>query len=191
MSIFKSKETKQFEKKLAVKRSLKQLEKRIAYLDTQVQKYAQSAQVAMKEGLPDQVNLVRQAIKMTIDERKRTYKMLLNAQIISQMKDMNSMTKEFVSSVQILTKEIASESVANMSSIKRDFAKAMSKTAQITEEIEELIDVSEDGLTDTISSDMVADEEIDNILYGRANSSVSNEDLDQQILELSKQLDNK
>ena len=89
MGLFKSKAEKEQERKMLVKKSMRELEKRIVKLKEQEGKYIQAAQLAIREQLPDQEKLAKEALKMTISERKRTYKMLLNAQIISQMKENN------------------------------------------------------------------------------------------------------
>ena len=95
MKLFKSKAEKEQERRMLVKKSMRELEKRINKLKEQEATYVRAAQVAMREELPEQIKLAKEALKMTISERKRTYKMLLNAQIISQMKDMTAMTNEF------------------------------------------------------------------------------------------------
>lgn len=102
MSIIKSKAEKELEKKMLVKRSMNELERRVAKLKKQEDVYIAAGKTAMRENLPEQVKLAKDAYKLTVAEEKRTMKMLLNAQIIAQMKDMTQMTKEFLGAVQIL-----------------------------------------------------------------------------------------
>jgi hypothetical protein len=68
----------------------------------------------MREELPDQIKLARDAIRLTEAERKTTYKMLLNAEIILQMKDMSEMTKEFLKTVQVLSKQMVANTGINV-----------------------------------------------------------------------------
>ena len=88
MKLFKSKAEKEQERKMLVRQSMRELEKRIQKLEAQQKNYIADARKAREEGLPDMELLAKNALKMTVTERKRTYRMLLQARIISQMKDM-------------------------------------------------------------------------------------------------------
>ena len=71
--------------------------------------------------------LAKNALKMTVTERKRTYRMLLQARIISQMKDMNAMTNEFLKAVQVISKDIAASAGLDIAKITGDLKFAMDK----------------------------------------------------------------
>ena len=57
MGLFKTKAEKEQERKMLVKKSMRELEKRINKLKEQEGKYIQAAQIAIREQLPDQENL--------------------------------------------------------------------------------------------------------------------------------------
>lgn len=188
MGLFKSKEEKAQEKRMIVKKSMKELERRIQKLSAQEQKYIESAKVAMREELPEQLSLAKQALKLTIAERKRTYKMLLNAEIISQMKDMTSMTGEFLGAVQVLSREIAQNTGINMTKIQNELNLAMGKMAAQTDNLEQMLEDSQDNIQDySNDNDIVTDTEIDKLIYG-GTSTVSTQDINSELEELKNRL---
>ena len=165
---FKSKAEKEQERKMLVKRSMKELEKRIAKLKEQEQVYINAARVAIREELPDQIKLATEALKMTRSEEKRTYKMLLNAQIISQMKDMTAMTNEFLGAIQVISKDIANTTTADMSKLTSELRNAMDKVSEQTENLGEMLEESQDSVGDfTATSNIVSDDEINALIYGQ------------------------
>lgn len=165
---FKSKAEKEQERKMLVKRSMKELEKRIAKLKEQEQVYINAARVAIREELPDQIKLATEALKMTRSEEKRTYKMLLNAQIISQMKDMTAMTNEFLGAIQVISKDIANTTTADMSKLTSELRMAMDKVSEQTENLGEMLEESQDSVGDfTATSNIVSDDEINALIYGQ------------------------
>ena len=165
---FKSKAEKEQERKMLVKKSMKELEKRIAKLKEQEQVYINAARVAIREELPDQIKLATEALKMTRSEEKRTYKMLLNAQIISQMKDMTAMTNEFLGAIQVISKDIANTTTADMSKLTSELRNAMDKVSEQTENLGEMLEESQDSVGDfTATSNIVSDDEINALIYGQ------------------------
>lgn len=169
MKLFKSKAEKEQERRMLVKKSMRELERRITKLKEQEGKYIQAAQVAIREQLPDQEKLAKEALKMTISERKRTYKMLLNAQIISQMKDMSAMTGQFLDAIHVISKDIAGSTTADMSKLTTDLKMAMDKVALQTENLGEMLEDSQEEMVDfSTSSSLVSDSEIDSMVYGNS-----------------------
>ena len=191
MKLFKSKAEKEQERKMLVKKSMRELERRIAKLQEQEGKYVQAAQIAIREQLPDQEKLAKEALKMTISERKRTYKMLLNAQIISQMKDMSAMTGQFLNAIHVLSKDIAGSTTADMSKLTTDLKMAMDKVALQTENLGEMLEDSQEEMVDfSASSSLVADSEIDSMIYGnsQAGTASASMSIDDELEALKNQL---
>lgn len=174
MGLFKSKAQKEQERKMLVKKSMRELERRIAKLKEQEGKYIQAAKIAIREQLPDQEKLAKEALKMTISEKKRTYKMLLNAQIISQMKDMSAMTGEFLKAIHVISKDIAGSTTADMSKLSSDLKLAMDKVSMQTDSLSDMLEDSQDELTEfSASSSLVSDAEVDSMIYGNGNATAS------------------
>lgn len=176
---------------MLVKKSMRELERRIAKLQEQEGKYVQAAQIAIREQLPDQEKLAKEALKMTISERKRTYKMLLNAQIISQMKDMSAMTGQFLNAIHVISKDIAGSTTADMSKLTTDLKMAMDKVALQTENLGEMLEDSQEEMVDfSASSSLVADSEIDSMIYGnsQAGTASASMSIDDELEALKNQL---
>lgn len=174
MGLFKSKAQKEQERKMLVKQSMKELEKRITKLKAQEGKYIEMAKIAQREELPDQIKLAEEALRMTISERKRTYKMLLNSQIISQMKDMTSMTNEFLSAIQVISKDIAHGTTADMSKISGELRLAMDKVSEQTEQLSDMLEDSQESVSDfSTDSSLVGDDEIKSLIYGNSAGSAA------------------
>jgi DNA repair ATPase RecN len=191
MALFKTKQEKEQERKMLVKQSMKELEKRIRKLKEQEAVYIKAAVVAQEENLPQQIQLAKDALKMTISERKRTMQMLLNAQIISQMRDMSAMTGEFLKAVHNISKSIAGTSNQDVSKISSDLRKAMGMVEAQTENLADMLDESQDGLTDySEGMSSISDAEIDQMIYGTSGVQTNNMDLsiDQELLALQKEL---
>lgn len=190
---FKSKEEKAAERREAVKKSMRELQKRIRELEKSQSKYVESAKIAIREDLPDQLALARQALKATILERKRTYRMLLNAEIISQMKDMNNMTKEFVGAMAMLADEMIGVNMGGMSKmmqeVKSKMAVAVERTSELTDELEDVLADNEDAILESNSDRDALDDAVDDILFGTANvKSASSDEIDSKLKELNEQI---
>lgn len=190
MGLFKSKAEKEQERRMLVKQSMKELEKRVRKLKEQEAVYVRAAKTAQDENLPKQIQLAKDALKMTISERKRTMEMLLNAQIISQMRDMSAMTGEFLKAVHNISKSIAGTTSQDVNKISAELKMAMNKVENQTENLADMLEDSQDDISDYgegISS--VSDEEIDQLIYGAGGaSSGSAMSLDDELLSLQKEL---
>ncbi len=191
MKLFKSKEEKAQEKRAEVRKSMRELKNRIAKLKAQENKYIEAAQVAMREELPEQVQLAKSALKSTIAERKRTYKMLLNAEIISQMKDTAQMTESFLNAVHIISKEIAGSTSRDMTKLTNELKLAMDKVAGQTEDLDAMLQDSQEDMGDyTAESELVSDDEVEKLIYGaKGAADTEGDDIDAELAKIKRTLD--
>jgi DNA repair ATPase RecN len=172
MGLFKSKAEKEMERKMLVKQSMKELEKRIRKLKEQESVYIRASKMAQDENLPEQIKLAKDALKMTISERKRTMKMLLNAQIISQMRDMSAMTGEFLKAVHNISVSIEGTASKDVNKISMELKRAMNKVENQTDNLADMLEESQDDVgsfSDETAS--ISDEEIDQLVYGTGSSA--------------------
>ena len=188
MGLFKSKQEKEQERRMLVKQSMKELEKRVRKLKEQEAVYIRAAKTAQEENLPRQIQLAKDALKMTISERKRTMEMLLNAQIISQMRDMSAMTGEFLKAVHNISKSISGTTSQDVNKISAELKMAMNKVENQTENLADMLESSQDDIYDSAEGmTSVSDEEIDQLIYGQGGND-SNISIDQELLALQKEL---
>lgn len=189
MGLFKSKQEKEQERRMLVKQSMKELEKRIRKLKEQEAVYVRAAQAAQQENLPKQIQLAKDALKMTISERKRTMEMLLNAQIISQMRDMSAMTGEFLKAVHNISKSISGVSNQDVNKISAELKVAMGKVENQTENLADMLENSQDDISDySDGMSSVSDEEVDQLIYGAQGASASGVSIDDELLAFQKEL---
>ena len=191
MKLFKSKAEKEAERRMLVKQSMKELEKRIRKLKEQEAVYIRAAKAAQQENLPKQIQLAKDALKMTVSERKRTMEMLLNAQIISQMRDMSAMTGEFLKAVHNISKSIAGSTSQDVNKISSELKMAMGKVETQTENLADMLENAQDDLSDYSeeTSSTVSDEEIDQLIYGAGGASAGGAlSIDDELLALQKEL---
>lgn len=176
MGIFgiKSKAEKEQERKMLVRKSMRELENRINKLKEQEAKYVKAAQIAIREELPEQIALAKHCLQITIAERKRTYKMLLNAQILSQMKDTTAMTKQFLDAVHVISKDIAATAGVDMSKLSEELRVAMDKVSDQTAQLEDMMSESQDSFSEFSSEKpAVTDDKLDQMIYGNASAGES------------------
>lgn len=192
MALFKTKAEKEQERRMLVKQSMKELEKRVRKLKEQEAVYIRAAKTAQEENLPRQIQLAKDALKMTISERKRTMEMLLNAQIISQMRDMSAMTGEFLKAVHNISKSISGTTSQDVNKISAELKMAMGKVENQTENLADMLESSQDDIYDSAEGmTAVSDEEIDQLIYGVQGSQESGISIDQELLALQQELGKK
>ncbi|MBO5850914.1 MAG: hypothetical protein J6R29_01110 [Clostridia bacterium] len=190
MRLFKSKAEREQERRMLVKQSMKELEKRIRKLKEQESVYIRAAKVAQEENLPQQIKLAKDGLKLTISERRRTLQMLLNAQIISQMRDMSAMTGEFLKAVHNISKSIAGTSSQDVNKISAELKLAMGKVENQRDELADMLEDSQDNVMDSAEGiASVSDEEIEQLIYGVSGAQTTSDvSIDQELLALQKEL---
>ncbi len=188
-NLFKSKAEKERERRMAVNKAMNQLERRIKKLEDQEQVYINAAKVAMREALPEQIELAKKALKLTIGEKKRTFAMLVNLRIVSQMKEMSAMTTDFVHALGDIGKSIAANTTEDMSKFVNEIQEAMEKVTAQTEEVIEVLESNQNEVgvfADKISN--VDDTEIDNKIYGKSQSGMSNDEIEKKLASLREEI---
>ena len=180
---------KEQERRMLVKQSMKELEKRIRKLKEQESVYIKAAKTAQEENLPQQIKLAKDGLKLTISERKRTLQMLLNAQIIAQMRDMSAMTGEFLKAVSTISKSIAGTANQDVNKISAELKIAMGKVENQTENLADMLEDSQDDLSDSAEGmASISDEEIDQLIYGNGAGQSSDMSIDQELLALQNEI---
>jgi hypothetical protein len=192
MAIFKSKQAKEIEKKMHVRRTLNTMKKHIKQLEEQKNIYIEAAKTARKKDLPMQYNLAISGLKMTIGQQKKAYEMLLNFEITSQIKDMSLMTTEFLKGMGVLSKEMARlTNNKEFEKVQQMFEVAMSGVEMQTEKMDMFLDVNQTTFANYSSdSARISEEEVENTLYGDTNKEKQTElDIDKEIENVRKKLE--
>jgi hypothetical protein len=190
MGLFKSKEEKERERNMAIKKSMRELEKHILELEKGEKVFADAVRIAQEQNLPQQIEKARQGLKESITEKKRTYMMLLDAKMMVQRRDMMARQKTFLGAVKTITKSIfESMKGVNVSKIAAGFDEAIEGAMAQTEEFDEMIDQTLSSGDFSSNSYEVSDEEIDKILYGAgASAGNATSSIDDELAKLEAEL---
>lgn len=197
MGLFKSKAEKEQERKMAVKQAVRDLEKRIEKLKEAEAKYIKMAEIAINEDLPQMLENVKSNIQITRSERKRTYSMLIQTQMLAQMKEMTDSTGEFFNTVRNISKAVAGTSVADMRKITADLQKAMDNIEQTNEVLTNVIEETNDAVGDLATNTALeSSDKVDDAIYSKLGiknldkNTAQSEDMDfnSEIADLQKML---
>ena len=191
MALFKSKQEKEIEKKMLVKRTINTMNKQINALEEQKKVFVEKAKTAKKNGLEAQYNLALTGYKMTLLQQKRAQEMLLNFEITSQMKDMTMMTKEFLGGMSVLSKEMARlADEKEFIKVQKQFELAMGNAERQAEQMDMFLETSQDTFKSAQgSTDSIDDKEIKEMIDRQAGLDEFGDDaIDKELEELQKKM---
>ena len=191
MAIFKSRQEKEIEKKMLVKRTINTMNKQINALEEQKKVFVEKAKTAKKKGLEAQYNLALTGYKMTLLQQKRAQEMLLNFEITSQMKDMTMMTKEFLGGMSVLSKEMARlADEKEFIKVQKQFELAMGNAERQAEQMDMFMETSQDTFKSAQgSTDSIDDKEIKEMIDRQAGLDEFGDDaIDKELEELQKKM---
>ncbi len=192
MSLFKSKQEKEIEKKMLVKRTINAMNKQINTLEEQKKVFVEKAKVAKKNGLEAQYNLALTGYKMTLLQQKRAQEMLLNFEITSQMKDMTMMTKQFLGGMSVLSKEMAKlADEKEFIKVQKQFELAMGNAERQAEQMDMFMETSQDTFKSAQGgTDSIDDKEIKDLIEQQAGMDEFSDDaIDKELEALRKKID--
>jgi hypothetical protein len=174
---------------MAIKKSMRELEKHILELEKGEKVFADAVRIAQEQNLPQQIEKARQGLKESITEKKRTYMMLLDAKMMVQRRDMMARQKTFLGAVKTITKSIfESMKGVNVSKIAAGFDEAIEGAMAQTEEFDEMIDQTLSSGDFSSNSYEVSDDEIDKILYGAGAGASTSSSIDDELAKLEAEL---
>lgn len=192
MAFFKSKQEKEIEKKMLIKRTINTMNKQINTLEEQKKVFVEKAKTAKKNGLDAQYNLALTGYKMTLLQQKRAQEMLLNFEITSQMKDMTMMTKEFLGGMSVLSKEMAKlADEKEFIKVQKQFELAMGNAERQAEQMDMFMETSQDTFKSAQgSTDSIDDKEIKELIDRQAEMDELDDDaIDKELEALKKKID--
>ena len=145
MGIFKSKQQKEIEKKMLVKRTINTMNKQINRLEDQKKVFVDAARRAKEKDLDAQYQLALSGYKMTVQQQRRAQEMLLNFEITAQMKDVTMMTSEFLRGMSVISKEMTKLADAKeFAKIQAQFEEAMVAVETQTDQMDNFMEMSQE-----------------------------------------------
>ena len=194
MGLFKSKQRKEIEKKMLVKRTINSMNKQINRLEEQKQVFIDAAKRAKEKNLEPQFNLALSGYRMTVQQQKRAQEMLLNFEITAQMRDVTMMTTEFLRSMSVISKEMSKLADAKeFEKIQAQFEEAITAVETQTEQIDSFMELSQESFNQAGKAkdgkDITADDFEKYINEQASKDNLSSEDIDKEIEALEKKID--
>ncbi len=184
----KSKEDKLIQQRMTVNATIGKMQQFIAELEPKKQLFIDKARQAKKIGASGQENSAKAALKHVVSQQRLAERMLVNFEIMANMRDLTEMSGEFLNGLTLMGKEMSKlTSKMNFESGEKELSKAMI-TAQVhTEKMTQFLD----RMSMTVDSgfeeaDSVTDEEIDNIVgYDEtAERSALDDEIDRKLNDL-------
>ena len=194
MGIFKSKQQKEIEKKMLIKRTINTMNKQINKLEEQKKVFIEAAKRAKQKDLDAQFNLALSGYKMTVQQQKRAQEMLLNFEITAQMKDVTMMTSDFLRGMSDISKEMTKLADAKeFAKIQAQFEAAMTAVETQTDQMDNFMEMSQETFynagKDKKGAEMT-DAEFAKFIEEQASlDSLSSDSIDKEMEELRKKID--
>lgn len=189
MSIFKSKETKEFEKKITLKKTINEMNKQLNMLQQSKNTYIEKAKEAKIHGLTNELNLAISALKSAMTQEKKIREMKINFEIMMSLKDMLKTTSEFLGGMKTLSKDMVKlTDDRQFNKVAKQFGLAMMATEKQKERVELFLDDSKDSFSSLSETSDISNEEImslidEEIIQGDKSDNIDNilDNLDKKI----------
>ncbi len=192
MGFIKTKADKELERRMIVKKTIKNFEKQIAQMQVAKTKFIESAKRAKLQGSPQQYQLAVSGLKTAMAQEKKAQEMKLNFELLLQMRDLSKMTSEFLGGMSLISKEMKSiTDEMDFAKVQKQFESAMSGVERTTDSLEVMLDSSQDSFSSISSSNMnISDAEIEALVGAQAGDAEAqmDVDLDQKLNDISKKL---
>ena len=194
MGLFRTKQQKEIQKKMLVKRTVNTMNKQIARLEEQKKVFIDAAKRAKEKNLDAQFNLALSGYRMTVQQQKRAQEMLLNFEITAQMRDVTMMTTEFLKGMSVISKEMSKLADAKeFEKIQAQFEEAISAVETQTEQIDSFMEISQESFASAGKAKDgkdISSEDFEKFINEASSSEqASNEEIDKEIEELKKKID--
>ena len=171
MGMFKSKKNKEIEKRMLIKKTVTNMNRQINKLEEDKKVFIEKAKVAKRQGLESQYQLAISGLKMTMNQQKRAQELLLNFELTSQMRDVSSMTSEFLKGMSSLSKDMVKlTNEKEFVKVQQQFEMAMVAAEKQTMNIEMFMEQSQTTFGNAAGkSDSVADAELERLILEQAS----------------------
>ena len=194
MAWFKSKQQKEIEKKMLIKRTINAMNKQINRLEDQKKVFVEAAKRAKEKNLEAQFNLALSGYKMTLQQQRRAQEMLLNFEITAQMKDVTMMTSEFLRGMSVVSKEMTKLADAKeFAKIQAQFEEAMAAVETQTDQMDNFMEMSQETFYNQgvdKKGNQMSDKEFEKFIMEQVGQDeLSSDAIEKEMAELRKKID--
>lgn len=181
----KSKEEKQIEERMMVRRTINRMSKYVADLEPKKKQFIEKAKEARLKGATNQERLAKNALKQVLAQQRMAEQMLLNFEITAQLKDLTELSGEFMKGMTSVSKEMSKMAdKINFGAATKEFSKAMAKSQMQSEKMSSFLErLGETFDIAVADSDSIADEEVDALIDGVTSEveSALDRDIDEKL----------
>lgn len=170
MGLFKSAEEKRIEEKMLVKKAMGNIRRYVEKLQAAKKRYIEEACEAKKHGIQSQYKLARSGLAMAVRQSQVAEQLLLNLELNQQTKDASEVTRDFITGMNTLGKEINTlNGKINVSKAHKNMRTAMAQSERMQENLEGFMDESE-MLFGSVASDTGLEAELDALIAREAGA---------------------
>ena len=180
MGFFKSKQEKEMEQRMIIKKTINQFNKHIRELEDQKSKYLEAAKRAKQEGLDAQYSLALSGLKMAMMQQKKAKEMQLNFELASQMKDLTKVTSLFLDGMSMLSVEMSKTTKdMNFLKVQKEFESAITGVEMASSQLEILMDTTNDSYSSVANQgSTIDDKELESYLAAQEDHEDEQFDMD-------------
>ncbi len=167
MGLFKSKEEKEFERKVLIRNSINKLKNHIKLLEKNKQYWLDKAVEAKNKKWEQQYILAKNGLKIILEQEKKSSLMLSRVELSNQVKEFSLLGKDFLTSITSICKNISRISNSmDFAVATKEFELAMEKSAKDMDKMDAHLDNKPNqGLgTEASGESFSVDEEIDGMV---------------------------
>lgn len=192
MGLIKTKQEKEMEKRMIVRKTMRSIQKYITKLQDQKTKSVEAAKRAKLQGSAQQYSLAVSGLKTAMAQEKKAKEMLLNFELTLQMRDLSKMTSEFLNGMSIMSKEMSAiTKEMDFAKVQKQFEAAMMGVEQTTDNIDAMLDSTNDSFSAISSANIdIDDSEIENLISGQLPDvdTEANKSIDEKLSKLKDML---
>lgn len=181
---------KELQKKVLYNKTITNMRKYVNNLEGQKEYYIKLAKEAHLNGSKEQYNLAINGLKMALAYQKKAKEMLLNFELTMQLRDLSSVTGEFLSGMVNLSKDMSKIiNKQDYAKVQESFETAMGKVEEQNVQIESFLDTTEISFNNIAADPSnVSDSEISELIDFEAKEEVKGKDneIDSKIEEIEK-----
>ena len=196
MGLFKSREERQIERSMQVRRALTQLRRQIKDNEKHELAYIAKAKRARKLGWGNQYDFLKKAIKKTATIKVRLERQLLALESAGQVKEQAESHAQFASAMNALSKSIAEAfGLTHLSKTQVNFEKAMAQAETLEERMDAFLEMTSEsmyGYEGSSEGELVSDADIDKMLADEVTHeerAAPDLDLDADIASVERELE--
>lgn len=180
--IFKSKEQRAMEAKLAIRRSVQELKKCDKALERKKEDLIKHGQAAKKQGISQQYEMAINSMKMILGYQKRTRAMILQIQMAESMRDLTTMSSNFVTTLGNVGKEMGTlVQKTKFAKNQLEFQKGMLQADAVMQQLEGFLDDTGMAMEEMSDEDMTKEVEQLIDLTSATNEDPIDNELDERI----------